>query len=897
MTETGDTHNVFPPWLVPAKAVPDRQHISLTPRKELIRQLNTGLEGKLTVITAPAGYGKSTLMGLWRNVLQDRGGAVAWLCLDEDDNDPVSLATYLVFALSEAGFSEPLRALYPTGFHLAERPKTVLGIISAVLAKTDEKLVFILDGLEKLENPVIKEIISPLIRHSPENLHLAITSQTKDKLPLSDLKFQGMVNEITMAQMKFTPFEIEEFLGEHLSRKMLNRVGQKTEGWPVALQLVKTALLQNSDHKKFIDGFKGDQGDLKNYISERVLGKLSPSQKDFLLDISILEQIDADRIDYIRNTQNSRLLLDELKSLELLCVAPENSDGGYRLHPLLREALLSELAHLKADHLKTLHLRAADLFMEKDHLIQSIRHALSAEAPQRAADILEKVGGPLLWSREGISRVRMAHDLLPVKIVESRPLLYLLRALVLFKEGHINDARHIYNRVCHDMDKPGNDHSDDLEYSLVIIATSLAIYEGTSLSEEMSKKLLAPLERISANGKDQAGFICTVLCLFNLQKGNFTEARKAGEKAIIQFQKEKSYINEAYIYIHFGVMVTAQGDLEAAWEYFLKVQNYQRYHFPDNKDMRVMLGILMAEWHYERNDLSAAARLLKDVNRNLETGEAWYEIYAAGYTTSTALAYLQKGLEVCLNLMEEATHYIRQEGLKRINRLVMANKIGYLCRAGKHRQARRIVQEINLTFEEYAHWGDNHPSVREWYGVIQALTRLLIAEKRYEEALRELAPHLEQAQKGRTYQKFSILFAIAQYGAGDREGAFARLEKGLTFMRRQGFLRLLLDETPFVTALLKSYVHSKAAKEKDHARYLLDHLEPPEETQDPVMLSKRERQVLKQLSEGYSDKVIARNLEISENTVRFHLKNLFSKLDVKSRLMAVSVAEKLKFLK
>lgn len=431
----------------------------------------------------------------------------------------------------------------------------------------------------------------------------------------------------------------------------------------------------------------------------------------------------------------------------------------------------------------------------------------------------------------------------------------------------------------------------------VVISTALAIYEGTPLSREMGEKLLAPLERINENGRNQTGFVCTVLCVFSLQKGDFAEARKAGEKAITQFRKEKSRINEAYVYIHFGVIATTQGNLEAAQDYFLKVQNYQRRYFSDNKDIRGILNILMAEWHYERNEFSVAARLLKDVNRNLETGEAWYEIYAAGYTTSTALAYLQKGLETCLDLTEEASRYIDREGLKRLNRLVIANKVGYLCRAGKHRQARRIVQEINLTFEEYACWDDNHPSVREWYGVIQALGRLLIAEKRYGEVIKELSPHLDRARSGRTYHKFSILFAIAQFGAGDRAGAFATLEKTLTFLRRQGFLRLLLDEAPFVDPLLKAYVRSKTAREKDHARYLLDHLAPPDDLQDPVILSKREKQVLEQLAEGRSDKMIARNLKISENTVRFHLKNLFAKLDVNSRLKAVSAAGKLKFLK
>jgi len=183
--------------------------------------------------------------------------------------------------------------------------------------------------------------------------------------------------------------------------------------------------------------------------------------------------------------------------------------------------------------------------------------------------------------------------------------------------------------------------------------------------------------------------------------------------------------------------------------------------------------------------------------------------------------------------------------------------------------------------------------------VIQALARLLIAEKRYQDAISELKIQIKSHQpenENRAIQKYRLLLSIALYENGEENMAFQELEKVLNFVRSYGFLRFILDEEPFIIRPLEAYIQDSRSSEKDHAQYLLDHLNEANSPQSKITLSRREQQVLYQLAEGYSDKVIARNLEVSENTIRFHLKNLFSKLGVNSRLMAVSEANKHKLL-
>ncbi len=891
--------DAFPPWLTVTKTLPLRHHISLIDRDELTRRLNSGLNQKLSVLVASAGFGKTTLLGSWRKELLEKDIPVAWLNIDVDDNDPALFAIYLAYSLAIAGLAEDIFELNPTGFSPDTSYRTIIGVLVSAIAKQETKVVLILDDVEKLDHLAVKTILEPLLRYSPDNLHVVLATRTADLLQLSTLKLQGQVNNITTTDLKFTPFEIEEFLGGTLDKKTLQTVNKKTEGWPVALQLIRNSLVGHNDYKRIVDKFKGTEQDTREYIFEQILNNLPDPQQNLLLDVSILEQFDSDTADLIREDGNSRILLKELEQLNRLITPLENSETLYRLHPLFREALMYYLEQTNPGRMKYLHLKAANMFLDQGHIIQSIRHALKADEPETAATMLEKSGGILLWNKEGMSRIRKAHALLPEHIIKARPRLSLLRALVLLKDGLLNDARYIYNKVRQDLENNKQPHSAELDYDLAVITSTLAVYEGTPLTKEMSDNLVHSIERFEYIDNIQIGFVYTILCVFHLQKGDFREAVNVGEKAITHFQKHHSVFGETYIYIHLGVVATAEGKLDKAQEHYKKVQDNLRRYFIDDKDLKLVLNILMAEWHYEKNELNTAARLLGDINHRLETGEAWYEIYAVGYSTSTALTYLQKGLGACLNLSDDAISYIKREELKRLNRLVIANKVGHLCRAGQIAKARKIVQENNLTFQDYKRDSSIIFSVRECYGVVQALVRLLIAEKRYEEAIRELRAQIEghqPEQETRAIQKYCLLLSVALYENSDKDTAFQELEKVLVFVRSSGFLRFILDEEPFIIAPLEAYIQDNASSEKDHAQYLLNQLNEAKSPKINITLSRREKQVLGQLAEGFSDKVIARNLDVSENTVRFHLKNLFSKLDVNSRLMAVSEANKHKLL-
>ena len=901
MAETQADNAFFPAWLLHSKTCAAQQSLPVLHRKELCRILNQGLNKKLSLVIGPAGYGKSTLLGDWYGDLQADGIAAGWLNLDEQDSDPGLFALYLAYSLAEAGLYEEISRLQPEGFSDNTKPTVTIGVLLSAIRNYDERIVLILDGVENLPEQCIEQILDPVLLYMPDNLHLVLAGRHCGDLPLSRLKLQGQVTEISGNDLKFTPFEIEEFLDGYLERKDIARVAEKLEGWPAAVQLVRNILAENSDPSQALTSYSGAEKNTRDYIIETVFSPLSSLQKGLLLDFCIFENIDRDILQDMRPEGDVLALLGTLNSLDgqfLYISGP--AENSYRIHPLLREALISHLEETNPAHFREIHRKAAMMYSDTGDIIQAIKHSLKAGTPEIGAIAVEKAGGVMLWNKEGMSRIRQAVALLPEEVYRDHPRLHLAKALVCLKDGHLNDGRHIFDQVTRQIEESGTAPTTELAYDLVVISSTLSVYDGTPLTEQVTDQIGDYINNSDLIDKVQIGFAQTVVCISSLQKGDYETAKSVGAQAVAHFQKYNSVFGEVYIYIHMASVALAEGELDEAQDYLTKVQNNQRKYFIDDKDMRLVSSILRAELHYERNELNSAARLLKDINHRLENGEAWYEIYASGYTVSTALAFLTKGLEACLSLADESSKYIKREGLKRLNRLVVANKAGYLCRSDLVSKARKLIQQNNLTFEEYRRNHGEEFSAREKYGVLQALMRLLIAEKRYDEAIPELRRLIQKARRDRhpqTEQKYRLFLAIAGFESGQKQPAFRELDKVLSFVRQKGLLRFMLDEASFVLPLLSAYCEDAKAAERDHARYILSCVEETAPANDKIILTRRENQMLEQIAEGHSDKIIARNLGVSENTVRFHLKNLFKKLDVKNRRLAVVEAKRQLLLK
>lgn len=886
-----ETTTKFPSWMMQSKVSPSEQLVSIIERPELIRKLNLGLTGKLTLISTPAGFGKTTLLKSWRQDLINSGKKVAWLSLDSDDNDSGLLATYCAFSMWKSGLHNILSEHSEDGFGPHISPKTTLGLISSAAIECNEDLVLILDNFEMLDIKSIQSVIEPALKYFPANIHIVIACRTKALLPLSELRLSGHVNEFSSTDIKFTLQEASILLQKFLNKNQIQTVLERTQGWPVAIQYLRIALTQSYDEELILNNFHGANNELVSYFSEQFFSMLDDEQKSFLLEASILEYINVSSVNYIRDRNDSELIIHSMNEMDAFLTPNNDVDNNYQLHPLLKEFLRHYFRLNQFAKYQQLQQQAAHWHAKNGQIIRAIKYALEINEQELAADILEDAGGVLLWYSEGMSRIRAANALFSDELISSRPRLHLLRALVLLKDGKLNEGRKIIQHVRY---LQLTTDSQLLKYDIAVMVTSLDAYDGSDPDEDIVKlrELLFEL------GTDdvQASFVYTASCLSCYQIGNFDEARDFAHRGIANLRKLKMLFGIAYFDFHLGVIDFSEGHLENAFSQYQKAQNAIRHYYSDDKDMKLIINILMAEWHYEHNDISVAQRLLGNTNTRLDNGEAWYDIYAAGYGTSISIAYEKEGLTACRLLTDEAIQYIQREGLKRVRQLIIANMAGFLTRSGLLKEARKLIQENGLSLQEYKIPDKKNILIKKRSGIVISLSRLLIAEKRYQEAINELNYFIKldsELNYNRATLKYSLLLSLSLFYSGKKKKAYELLNKILNEVRKEGYVRLVLDENPLLKPLLMSYLKSSIANEKDHAIYLLELLDDQRELTNIIKLSKREWQILEQLSQGFADKVIARNLDISNNTVRFHLKNIYSKLGVNSRMQAIQEADKL----
>ena len=876
----------FPAWIIKSKIGPEKQLIELIDRPRLIQRLKEGLKRKLTLISAPPGYGKTALMSAWRRHLLDQGVKVAWLSLDEDDNQPGVLASYLAFSLHDSGLGGAIDEMSPVDFGPQLDPRVVVGLLATALEVNGQRFVFMLDGFESLKAESTRLVVEPLLRYFPRNIHIVIAGRTRGLLPVSDYRLHGTLSELNADDLKFTMLEMRTFLEPLLDGTQLKQVAEISEGWPVALQFMKIALTRSHDRKSLLRRFRGSREEFRSYFSEHFLNSVPEAQQRFLAEVSILDHIDPESADFIRERQDSQLFLNEAQDLGGFLVRDQTGARSYRMHPLLRGFLRDHLKLHSIDRHRSIHQRAAEWAAQHGHVIRAMKYALEVGDMETAADIIESAGGLTRWDREGMARLRSAHALLPDDIVVKRPRLHLIRALVLLKDGNLTDARQILANV---RNQSAKSNDVRLKYEITVTSATISFYEGSDPAAYIPE-LKARLDAGGARYEEERAFLYTVVCVSGLQYGRFFEAREAANLGLSTGLPFAS----AYFHLHLGAINLAECHIHEAVAEYRKAQAIIRGKFSDDKDMTLVANVLTAECHYERNDLTRAKNLLGATNVRLVHGEAWYEIYAAGYTTSSAIAFELHGLDDAREEAEGAFEYVQKEGLRRLRRLLVANRCGYLTRSGETARARTLVQESGLSLDEYKVPSAHDLLVRERFGIVPSLCRLLIAENRYKKAVDELSAFIEIERKighTRAVLKYSLLLSLALYLAKKRGSAFDVLSEVLAAIRREGFVRLVLDEAPFVVDLLKAYVRSRNAAEADHASYLLRTLDKGAADQEATQLSKRERQVLEELSKGLPDKVMARNLGVTEHTIRFHLKNIFRKLGVRSRLQAVTAAK------
>lgn len=896
-------------WLLRSKVSPTRQRVDLLDRHSHTLKLHQSLDARLSLVHGPAGYGKSTLLADWRQALLADGHKVCWLSLGRQDNDPMQLLSYIAFALAAGGVSFESEE---TGVKfrlndLSERELTSL--IIHFIAEAKQQVVLILDDFESLEAGVVESVIMPLLEFAPDNLHVSVATRDDSHLKIASLEAKGQAVRIGPAQLRFTPIELHDFLADEYDSQTIAQFFKVTEGWPVAIQMIRSAIRSDGDIERILGDMRGDATHIAAYLSEEVLSNLDPQLQQFLMDIALVDRVDCEFADNLREQQDSHALFTQAKTLDALVLPVDDVDAVFRLHPLFREHLYSRLSVSDPARQRQLHLRAAAWFAERGDLVEAVRHSILAGEPQYGIQTLARAGGVMLWFKEGLTRLRIIMDMFDETTIISDSHLALIRCLLDIKDGKVAQARQLHDAnvtrnhiAVHDLSQKGTSSS---VHEFVLMEMVTCIYEGKQISNPVLADLNDKVNSLSQDDHAVRGNLLTMLCVGNLQRGLFQEARRFGELSLSSFQAFGSEYGAAYIYFHLGDICFAEGNsTEAARWYKLGLDSAKK-NYSDDQGMKLVVNILIAELDYELNNLTSGTSTTRAVPRLLEKHEAWFDIYAAGYSTSAHLEFDDYGIEAALAIINRAVEYTELNRLFRLTRYLTCLRIDLLLRANLTASARAELERSGIAIEDYQSRSGNEIAWRERDAAVQVIVRLLLQEKEHEQALMILKHFSKQARNEghvRARMKYKILRAIAHSSDAEQDAQQAQLHDALSLFAKSRFVRPFLDEKAALAPMLERYLElapqaGRPEYLRRDAEALLSQMATRGDTEpEESLLSPREFEVMQELVHGFSNKVIARNIDVTESTVRFHLRNIFVKLNVSSRLQAVAVARELQLI-
>lgn len=879
-------------------------------RPRLTARLNEGLNRRLTLISAPAGFGKTTLVSEW---VAGSKRPLAWLSLDEGDNDPTRFLAYLVAALQTiaphvgAGVSGLLQGpqVPPT--------ESILATLLNEIAALPDDLVLVLDDYHLIDAKPVDLALTFLLEHLPPQMHLVMTTREDPDLPLARLRARGQLLELRATDLSFTPLEAAEFLtgvmGLDLSAESIALLDARIEGWAAGLQMAALSMQGRPDTASFIREFTGTHRFVLDYLIEEVLQRQPTHVRSFLLQTSILEGLHGPLCNAVTGHGDGSEMLEALERSNLFVVSLDEKRLWYRYHHLFAEVLSVRLLAEQPDQVALLHRRASEWYEQNGRAADAIRHALAAQEDERAADLVERALPAMRRAKEGTTFLGWLKAL-PDELIRCRPVLSVGYAWALLESGELQavetrlrDAERWLNMTAAIGERPearstGMVVVDEEEFRR--LPSAIAIYRAAraqALGDLPGTVMHARrvLELVPEEEHLVRGAAAGLLGLAHWSSGDLEAAHRAFADGMVSLQRA-GHISDAIS----GATVladirVAQSRLHEAMRIY--EQSLQLAEAEGDAARRAAAGLYvgMSELLREQNDLNGATQSLlrsKELGERTTLPQNRYRWYVA----MARIREAQGDLDGALDLLHQAERLYVRELFPNV-RPVAALQTRVWLRQGRLDRALAWVCGQRLSPS------DDLSYLHEFEQI--TLARVLLARHTVGslpeamgllERLRQAAD--DGARMGSVIE-ILVLQALAHQMHGDVPAALIRLQQALTLAEPEGYVRIFVDEGLPMAALLKEALKGSIAP--NYVRQLLTAFGKAEE-RAPVRpsltepLSEREREVLRLLGTELSGPEIARQLVVSLNTVRTHTQHIYEKLGVTNRRAAVRRAEELDLL-
>jgi LuxR family maltose regulon positive regulatory protein len=895
-------------------------------RQRLTERLSQGLAAgrKLTVIAAPAGFGKTTLVSEW---IAGLGRPAAWLSLDEGDNDPARFLAYLFAAVRTiaAKLGEEVVAVLES-----QQPPPTEAVLTALLneiATLPDPLILVLDDYHVIEAQAVDHTLAFLIEHLPPQLHVVITSREDPPLPLARYRVRGQLTEVRATDLRFSAAEAAEFLnavmGLALAAGEIAALETRTEGWIAGLQMAALSIQGQPDVHRFIQAFAGDHRYIVDYLAEEVLQRQPEPIRRFLLQTAILDRLNGSLCEAVTGQAGGSARLAALERSNLFVVPLDDRRHWYRYHHLFADVLLAHLRAEQPDQIAGLHQRASLWFERQGSTAEAIRHALAAGDFEHAADLIELAVPATRRDRQETTLLGWLRAL-PDEVFHGRPVLSGHYGAVLLQSGHLEGVEAHLREAERWLDtpaaEPGQPQAPRTERVIIVDETEwrrlpgwiAAHRAGLALTAEDVTGTMQHARRALELAVDDdlltQGAASALLGLAAWRSGDLVAAQQGYLESMSRLQRAGHFSDMLGCALALADMQIAQGRLHEARRTY-----EQALRLAPDRGLPALRGtadmyVGLSELHREHNELNAATQVLQ---KAVALGEH-LGLPQNPCRQRVALARIkaaQGDLDGAVGNLEEAERLYNGDFSPNV-RPIPALRARLWVAQGRLGEAQRWALEQGLSAD------DDLSYLREFEHF--TLARVLLVQYRTnhdggllaaaQRLLGRLQPAAEAGSRAGSVIEALMLQALAQHAQGDLAAAVAPLERALRMAEPEGFLRLFLDEGASMAQLLREA--AARARLPGYAGQLLGAIDSEQPTAaagaphpalpvpQPLIesLSQRELEVLRLFKADLSGPEIAEELVIALSTLRTHTKRIYSKLNVNSRRAAVTRATELGLL-
>jgi LuxR family maltose regulon positive regulatory protein len=892
----------------------------LVPRPGLLENLDAGLRGKLTLVSAPAGFGKTTVVSEW---LRYCGRPAAWLSLDKHDNDLSRFLIYLIAALQRIDAEIGVDVQSALEETLSPHFDILLTRLISEIEKFPDKSIIVLDDYHLISSKQVHDAINFLIEFLPPMIHLVISGRTDPPLPISRLRVRGEVNEVRTPQLRFTKDEVatylNDLLGFNLSTDGIAALETRTEGWIASLKLAALSMQGRDNWPEFITKFSGSNRYIIDYLVDEVMARQPEEVQTFLRRTSILERFCAPLCKYVIDSPTDIDVLDYIERANLFLIPLDDHREWYRYHHLFADFLSQKLREIEPERITELHLRASQWFKNAGFMDEAIQHALTAGDLEGATRLVDGIAINLIVRREPNRLLRLIAQL-PYDLYKSFPMLCIIHAFALVFTGQLDMVEPTLTLA-----ETNHNNLGAAPYPgyITTVRAYLANHEGDLLkSIKLTEQALGELQSAPANQMTLIfkGSAIIWLGVNHRHLGNLNKAKQLFIEAAEVNQKAGNYYAALASFEQLAQLAEMRGQLlQAVGLYEDGLKLAQNWTDAEGKPRGSLIAAAgpqrgLGTVLYQLNDLAGATIHIQRSADLYELGELLRRIDA--YTMLAQLKLANGDIEGSIELLNQATaiedsitdqsiNTTDLPSLIRLRILLSRAKPGMDYLLG---DAIRRMDAFGLTPNDEVDFSSPSGYPREY--IYSDLAYLLIAQDQASEALPLLTRLVHAAAKmGRHGDeiRYLVMTALAHHSLGNDQNALDCLHQALDLGEPQGYVRLFVDEGQPMMELLQNAISQNVSPNyaskllAAFPKYVLKPILIEQEQKNNIQilaepLSDRELEVIRLMADGYKYREIAERLVVSINTVRYHTRNVYGKLSASNRTQAIIRAKELSLL-